>query len=282
MKKTFKRTIAYFIDIIVILLITQSLSGIPQINKQLDKYNKHYNEYIELYQNYTSFKVDLADEYEEKQLDNEDYLELIEEYPEYKEVLNKYYIDNKLTEKNYKKLNKEIDENYQKDYKKIYYQIEKNSILYFIIYLISTFLYFVGFNLYTNGQTLGKKLLRLKIVNAKDETKPVSALSYIIRTIILYQPIYYLAKLIGVFLLDMNSYFTLTTIFTEINYYTQLLVIAFVTIRLDGKGPHDLLAKTRVVLYDKNGNEVVDKLEEIVKETKKNTKKKKIIDEPIL
>ena len=30
-------------------------------------------------------------------------------------------------------------------------------------------------------------------------------------------------------------------------------------IRTDGRGPHDFLAKTRVALYNRNGEEIVDK-----------------------
>ena len=49
MRKLFKRFIAYFIDMLVVTLIVQSLSGIPQINRQLDDYNKYQNDYLENY-----------------------------------------------------------------------------------------------------------------------------------------------------------------------------------------------------------------------------------------
>ena len=56
--------------------------------------------------------------------------------------------------------------------------------------------YFIAFNKYTNGQTLGKKVMRLKIVNSKDIDAKVPIWSYLVRAIILYQPIYYLVKLL--------------------------------------------------------------------------------------
>ena len=41
MFKLLRRFVAYFIDLMVVMLIAQSLSGIPAINKQLDDYNKY-------------------------------------------------------------------------------------------------------------------------------------------------------------------------------------------------------------------------------------------------
>ena len=43
----FKRFIAYFIDMMVVLIIVQTIASIPVLNKQLDKYNDIYNNYLE-------------------------------------------------------------------------------------------------------------------------------------------------------------------------------------------------------------------------------------------
>ena len=283
MSKLFKRFLAYTIDMMVILLITQSLSGVPFINKQLDTYNKYYDKYVELFEEYGNFKVDLTNDFKDKKLSEKEYNNLIENHENYQDILNQVYEDKELTKKEYNKINKEIDKEYEKEYKKLYFKIEQNLIAYFIIYLVTVFAYFVLFNKFTNGQTLGKKLTRLKIVNAKDTKEEVTILSYIIRAIILYQPIYYIAKLIGISTLDMNSYNTLTSIFYDIQYYLEILIIIMIMLRIDGRGPHDLLAKTKVILLDRNGNEVEDKMTTMIKQKKeivKNKKKPKIIDEP--
>lgn len=282
MKKLFRRFIAYTIDMMVIILIAQSLSGIPQINKQLNNYNKYYNGYMELYELYASFKVDLTNDFKDKNLTEKEYNSLIENHEKYVDTLNEYYMDGKLTEKNYDKLNKKIDKEYNREYKKVYYKIEQNSVLYFVIYLVIVFTYFVGFNKYTNGQTLGKKLTKLRIINSKDENENVPVWSYVVRALILYQPIYYIIKLVGVSLMDMNMYYTITSFFYDIQYYLEMLIVIMVMVRIDGRGPHDLLARTRVVLYDRSGKEVQDKVDVMISkkmETIKKTKNKKIIDE---
>jgi len=58
-----------------------------------------------------------------------------------------------------------------------------------------------------------------------------------------------------------------------------MLIVAMMMIRFDGRGPQDLLARTRVISYDKNGKEIKDKLD-IMINTKKENINKKIIDEP--
>lgn len=279
MKKLFKRLIAYVIDMMVVMLISQSLSGVPFLNPQLDKYNQYYNDYLELYEVYGNFKVDLVSDFEDKLLTEKEYQSLIEDNSEYKDILEKFYDDNKLEEEEYNKLVKTIDDEYMKNYKKVYYKIEKNSIAYFIIYLVTVFVYFVGFNKITGGQTLGKKLTRLKIRN-NNSYEEVSILSYIIRVLILYQPVYYLVKLIGINFLSSSDYQAVTSVFYYIQYYLELIVIVTIMHRLDGRGLHDLLAKTKVVMIDKEGNEVKEPIVTLVRKDKVQVKKKqKVVEE---
>lgn len=279
MRKLFKRVLAYVVDLMVVLIITQSLSGIPQINPQIDKYNKYYDDYMTLFEDWTLFKGDLVKYFDDKELSEEEYNKLVDKHDNYVEVLNTYYKDNKLTKGNYDKLIDKIDNNYKNEYKDIYYKIEKNSILYFVLYLVTIFGYFVLFAKYTGGQTLGKKLMRLKIVNNKDEKVSVPIWKYCLRALILYQPIYYIVKLIGVNFMVVDMYYDVTSIVYNIQGYLEMLIIVMVMMRLDGRGPQDLIAGTKVVLYDREGNYLEDKQDIISKridELKNSSKKDKI------
>lgn len=264
MKKIWKRLLAYAIDMMVVMIIAQSLSGVPLFNRQLDEYHKHYQRYTKLVENYTGFKVSLSGDFKDKELTEKEYEKLIKDYPDYEEVIKDVYDDKKLSEKEYNSLIKKIDQEYQDDYREVYYQVEKYSITYFVVYLITVFAYFVGFNKITNGQTLGKKLMRLKVVSSKDSSEVVPIWSYVVRALLLYQPIYYIIKLIGVNTLGMNDYYNVTSIVYDIQYYLEFLIIIMVMIRMDGRGLHDLLARTRVVLFDKNGNEIEENLNPLV------------------
>lgn len=279
MNKLFRRIVAYTVDMMVVLLITQCLAGIPQINRQLDEYNGYYTDYMNLYNSYNSFKSDLNDIYEDKELDIDEYNKLLEDNSEYSDILNEYYIDGVLTEASYEDLNEKIDNDYDNKYRELYYKIEKNSIIYFVIYLSVVVVYFVGFNMITSGQTLGKKLMRLKIVNNRNDLDKVPVWSYIVRALILYQPIYYLIRFIGINFMDMNMYYNVTSVAYDIQGYLEMLIIAMMMFRIDGRGPQDFLGMTRVALFDKKGNEVKDKLETALEASKKSRKAKKVIDE---
>lgn len=283
MKKILKRLGAYFIDMMVVMLITQCLSGVPFINKQLDTYNKYYQEYSNALKEYSEFKLELQNSFKDEKITEKEYSKIIKISDDYKQEIEKFYDDKKITKKEYKTINKNMDNHYLKIYKKLYSKVEKNSICYFIIYLITTIFYFVFFNYYTNGETLGKKIFHLKIVNNKDNNKKVSILSYIIRAIFLYQPIYYIVKLICVMTLNGNDYYSVTSIVYDIQYYLQFIIILTVMIKMDGRGLHDLLAGTRVASYNRNGEEIdyysesflTKKLDEKVIEKKEKLKQEK-------
>lgn len=264
MFKLFKRVLAYLIDMMVVLIIVQTIASIPFINKSEDKYNKVYENYMTITSEYTSFKLDLVNKYEDNKLTSEEYEEVVEDNSNYKELLDDYYDEEKgLSKKNYNKLLKKLDSDYESGYKEVYYKLDKYNMIYNVSYIIVTFLYFVIFNMITGGVTLGKKLMRLKIVNNKDSSEGVSIFSYIVRFIMLYQPIYYLARLISVNILGVGSYYdVLNTIYT-FHTYLEFVIVTFVIVRLDGRGLHDIISKTKVIALDRLGNEIESKKEQL-------------------
>ena len=268
MFKLLRRGLAYFIDMMVVLFIVQTISGIGFINKNLDNYNKTMDKYMEEFGDYSEFIGDITEYYEDKKITSEEYEELVEENSLYKELVDKYYNDGELTSKNYNKLVDEANDIYMESTSKIYKKIDKYSIVYNITYIIVTLLYFVLFNIITKGATLGKKLVRLKIVNNKDRDKKVNVGSYIIRWVMLYQVVYYLFKIIFVYFLSTNSYFEVANVVYDIHSYLTMAILVFVMVRMDNRGLHDMLSNTIVVNVDKNGNEIVQdvKMEEVVEE----------------
>jgi len=251
MFKTLRRFLAYFIDMLVVLIIVQAIASLP-INKDLNKYTKAYNKYLDSFNTYSNFVIDLNEYYKDKKLDSDEYEDLVGDNSTYEEVVDKYYKDGKLSSKNYDKLVKEVDSKYLKEYRVDYYKVDKYSRLFNGVYFVVIILYFVGFNALTNGATLGKKLARLRIVNSKDNNKRVSILSYVIRCVMLYQPLYYLFKTIFVSILDVSIYSDVSSVIYNIHLYLLLAILTFIAVRLDGKGLHDILAGTEVVSVNKS------------------------------
>ena len=259
MLKTWKRIIAYLIDILMITILTQSLASTTILNPTRNNYQKYTKDYNEKYTEFANFTIQLQKYYEDSTLTKEEYNKLIKKYPTYEEKLNKYYKEEKISEKDYTKLLKEISKDYSKTSNKIYYKIEKNSIFEMIIYLILTTLYFVGFNMITNGQTLGKKLLHLKIVSTSNEKEKVPMTSYIIRTVLMYQVIYYVVRLIGILTLNQANYIKITSTAYYIQSILDFLILTFIIVRQDKRGIHEILSKTKVQMLDRQGKEIQDK-----------------------
>ena len=276
MKTILNRVFAYAVDLLILLLVSSILTNISFLNPQLKNYNKYYGQLSDYAKEYNSFISDLEKYYKDGELSEKDYTKLIENHKKYEENLSKYYEDSKLSKKEYKKLEGEVEKDYQKKYEDLAYKIAKNSSISSAIYIIVTILYFGIFNLVTDGQTLGKKIFKLKIVSS-DDGKP-NIVSYLIRSVLLYNTIYYLVSLIGIYTLNKENYYLVTNIVYQIQYYIQIIIICMVMLRTDGRGLHDILAKTKVISI----NDIKDGLLEENKTTEpkkaKSRKKKPVIE----
>ncbi len=278
MKTILNRVFAYAVDLLILLLVSSILTNISFLNPQLKNYNKYYGQLSDYAKEYNSFISDLEKYYKDGELSEKNYTKLIENHKKYEENLSKYYEDSKLSKKEYKKLEGEVEKDYQKKYEDLAYKIAKNSSISSAIYIIVTILYFGIFNLVTDGQTLGKKIFKLKIVSSvSDDSKP-NIVSYLIRSVLLYNTIYYLVSLIGIYTLNKENYYLVTNIVYQIQYYIQIIIICMVMLRTDGRGLHDILAKTKVISI----NDIKDGLSEENKTTEpkkaKSRKKKTVIE----
>ncbi len=160
-------------------------------------------------------------------------------FKEYSEVTNNY-LEEKISEKEFLQLN------YVN-----YYNVSRFSVPYNIAIVVILILYFVVFQKFNNGQTMGKQIMKIKVVNNSDN-KDVSLIKYLLRSL----PIYYIS--IGAIIpLLLNS---LALLFVKgkmfyivsacINYAFVILGVVTLTIMLsrkDKRGLHDLIAGTKVI-----------------------------------
>ena len=114
------------------------------------------------------------------------------------------------------------------------------SLLNFIL-LIGAF---VIIPYYNKGQTIGKKLLKIKLV--KDEGE-LSVNDLIIRNIITNGFGYTLIGFAIMFLVSDNVYFITISILSIIQFLLVLISIFMVLYRHDKKGLQDIICKTSVI-----------------------------------
>ena len=129
----------------------------------------------------------------------------------------------------------------------ISYQEAKETGLSNVISIIVLVLYFVVFQIYNNGQTIGKKLLKIKIV--KNDNSELTMNNMIIRE--LFNSFILVNIIVSVVILfGKNAYFCGAVEF--IQYIFIIVTMFMIMIRKDGRGLPDMMANTKVISSEEN------------------------------
>ena len=131
------------------------------------------------------------------------------------------------------------------------YKIAKVSYLNQIISIAVYLGYFVVMPIFTKGQTLGKKIMKIKIVDMNDEA--VNGNRLLVRALILYSIAANTLNLILLLVLDKSAYMTTSGLIG--NLFNIILIVSFVMIlvRKDKRGLHDLASGTKVISTEESG-----------------------------
>lgn len=237
MKTRFKRIAAYMIDMIIVSIIVFGLSNVKQINYQSDNYNnisKEYQKYADKYEKVEKKYIDIKKEYKDKKINKKEYNEKKKEYNVYKKE-------------------------YDKKIKEYNYNISKNSVISTIISIAVVIAYFAIFQYSMGGQTIGKKIMKLKVIKASDGV--LTIFNYLIRCAILNGVIINLLLVIFVNTLDINSFYMSNYVVSNIQSIIEIVIIIMVFMTNDSRGLHDYIAGTKVIEIDTSGNEVLNDTE---------------------
>lgn len=278
----FRRVIAYVMDMILVSIVVSSIVSAKVVNFQLEDYNKMYEEYNELYNLYIeqySNKIencaDLEKAIEEEQISEEKYvndLEKLKDSYSKQDITKDEYSDKCLTlVKDYNN-HKMTDEEYLEKSDYYYYHLEKNSIVAYIVSIVVSLLYFVFFQGFTGGQTLGKKLNRVKVVSVDDNK--VSYKQLFIRTLFLHSIAYYFLMFIAVLIIPKNMFSGVTSVLYILNYILSIILVFTISFSKAKSGFHDMVAKTKIIEVTFRGIPVEQKEDNSSKEVEEKDKKK--------
>ena len=123
--------------------------------------------------------------------------------------------------------------------------LDRENFMINIINCVIIILYFVVLPLYKNGQTLGKKIFKIKIV--REDKEDLTANELIIRNIVVNGLLNTFLAFCLVFLLSGFEYFTITSILGFIHFVLVVVSACMIIFRKDKKGLHDIITKTKVV-----------------------------------
>ncbi|MDO5569598.1 MAG: RDD family protein [bacterium] len=137
-----------------------------------------------------------------------------------------------------------VDE-YMEQAKSITYYQAKETAVISIISILLTLFYYAIFQFYYGGQTLGKKVVKIKIESTRGN---LTIPKLLLRTLIIYTVIPSLVALITVYLMtDIPMYYNLNVAITYIWYALIFISAIMVLYRKDKLGLHDIITKTQVM-----------------------------------
>lgn len=163
----------------------------------------------------------------------------IPESETYKNVIknqNEYYEE-------YQNKEIEINEYVDKMYE-TYYTLDKETVIQSMVTVVITFAYFATFAYYFGGQTLGKKLLHIKVVN--EDGKDATHLQLALRALIINECFFSIVSLIMLFIIKSNQYLYTVGLVNLIQSLIVIISLLMIIIRNDKKGLHDILKVVEV------------------------------------
>lgn len=259
MKLLFKRIGAYILDMVLVMLVASLISSLTFINKDYKAYNSTYSEYVDRLTVYQNFIKDFEDYYEDEEITDEEYNNLLSDYSEFSIYVTNRYDDKEISNEEYNQILDDLLEIYSDEYILYNYELSKLNVISSIILIICLILYFSIMQYFMNGQTLGKRIFNLKVVNKN--TEKVGLVNLLIRTVIVTGVLISIIQILCLFILNKDDFYTAAYYIKMISYGIEFMILITILLRTDGRGLHDLIANTKVIDINNrpvNDNIVID------------------------
>lgn len=124
------------------------------------------------------------------------------------------------------------------------YDQSKYGIIYNVVEIVLYIGYFVFFQFYNKGQTIGKKLLKIKLESSNNNKLSLPRL--LLRSLILYGTIITIINMISVSLLNVDNFYNVYLFTGSLDSLISLATILMILFRKDERGIHDIISNTKV------------------------------------
>lgn len=141
-------------------------------------------------------------------------------------------------------------EEFVDEYQDLYYKNKKDTMTQSAITLTITIAYFVIFQYMNKGQTIGKKILHLRVVDNNTE-KPLSIFKGLIRSLLIWNILSETLGIVLIYILNKESYITSNLIISSIESIFIFITAMFTLYRKDNRGLHDIIINSKVIIEGK-------------------------------
>lgn len=121
------------------------------------------------------------------------------------------------------------------------YRLNGNYVIVSTICFIG---YFVFFQSVAQGQTIGKKICKLRVCSTNE--KKLTMVNYFVRALVLYNILIPILELIIVYTMKVDTYYNTYQNVNMIGYIIMYISLFLMLVREDNRGLHDLFANTIV------------------------------------
>ncbi len=155
-------------------------------------------------------------------------------------------LDQKMNEMVNQLMNEEITEDeFVGEYKVLLYNSQKKNVLSTSINVALYIAYFIIFQFMLGGQTIGKKVLHLRVVTGEDGK--VSIWQMILRSLFMFSIVSGILYVVLLNVLSMESYINAYLLISILDLLFLIVSLLFILYRKDKRGLHDLMANTKVI-----------------------------------
>lgn len=128
------------------------------------------------------------------------------------------------------------------------YDISKQTVIISIVSIVISLLYYVVYPCYNNGQTFGKKLMKIKIKKTND--KELSMNDLLIRSMINNSVLVSIINVILVLFLSKDLYLSTSSLVGVIQYIVLIISLIMIAFTKNAQGLHDKVIHTEVVMVN--------------------------------
>lgn len=128
------------------------------------------------------------------------------------------------------------------------YDISKQTVIISIVSIVISLLYYVVYPCYNNGQTFGKKLMKIKIKKTND--KELSMNDLLIRSMINNSVLVSIINVILVLFLSKDLYLSTSSLVSFIQYLVLIISLIMIAFTKNAQGLHDKVVHTEVVMVN--------------------------------
>ena len=162
----------------------------------------------------------------------------------------------------YEKSTEDEKNDYKDEIIELNYEVYKYRTYSSMFSATALILYFGVLPLVMNGQTLGKKIMKLRVVSNNE--KKLNFWKYLIRIVILNNIWLSLINIGAVYVVSGVKFYYVTYVISMLSSLIYMLNLIMVMFRKDNRGLHDMVAGTKVI--EVSNDVVVESVEEVKKD----------------